>query len=222
MIPENGDLSLLRYYILQHFIDGWVQICLQRFTRTILFAKICINYWDFMTTTLSYHDKNNLKSKLNDFDVAHATSPIAQRISSLPNDSSHPLYFLFARENPEDLSDVWCEEELLFDWATRAMGQAGFWGWGVGQVRWTNAFPPGWDVLRGRHSSRTGHDQQQPLGAKFQSLFHPRCTNKKTRNSPTKKWTKCNCGKQASFYDHLRLDERYHEVNIFFRTYGWL
>lgn len=79
-----------------------------------------------MTTTLSYHDKNNLKSKLNDFDVAHATSPIAQRISSLPNDSSHPLYFLFARENPEDLSDVWCEEELLFDWATRAMGQAGF------------------------------------------------------------------------------------------------
>ena len=27
------------------------------------------------------------------------------------------------RDNPEDLSDVWCEEEVLFDWATRAMGQ---------------------------------------------------------------------------------------------------
>ena len=35
-----------------------------------------------MSTTLSYHDKNNLKSKLNDFDSAHATSPMAQLTSS--------------------------------------------------------------------------------------------------------------------------------------------
>eukprot|EP00434_Breviolum_minutum_P034145 symbB.v1.2.030211.t1/scaffold3381.1/size58006/6 len=47
------------------------------------------------------------------------------------------MFWKHFSENPEDLSDVWCEEELLFDWATRR------------------------DVLWGRHSSRTGHDQQQ-------------------------------------------------------------
>eukprot|EP00435_Cladocopium_sp_Y103_P037963 s1949_g10.t1 len=34
------------------------------------------------------------------------------------------MFWKHFSENPEDLSDVWCEEEVLFDWATRAMGQA--------------------------------------------------------------------------------------------------
>lgn len=34
------------------------------------------------------------------------------------------MFWKHFSDNPEDLSDVWCEEEVLFDWATRAMGQA--------------------------------------------------------------------------------------------------
>lgn len=34
------------------------------------------------------------------------------------------MFWKHFSENPEDLSDVWCDEEVLFDWATRAMGQA--------------------------------------------------------------------------------------------------
>eukprot|EP00913_Durusdinium_trenchii_P010774 g10107.t1 len=34
------------------------------------------------------------------------------------------MFWKHFSDNPDTLSDVWCEEEVLFDWATRAMGQA--------------------------------------------------------------------------------------------------
>ena len=53
--------------------------------------------------------------------------PLLSSIVQLPRFPMirHIHCFFLARDNPDDLSDVWCEEELLFDWATRAMGQAG-------------------------------------------------------------------------------------------------
>lgn len=78
---------------------------------------------------------------------------------------------------------------------------------------------------RPRRTMGTSFQQNRPRPAtatwgQVSQLFHPSCTNKKTRNSPTKKWSQCNCGKQASFYDHLRLNERYHEVKILWNL--WL
>ncbi|CAJ1438422.1 unnamed protein product [Effrenium voratum] len=34
------------------------------------------------------------------------------------------MFWKYFSDNPDTLTDVWCDEEVLFDWATRAMGQA--------------------------------------------------------------------------------------------------
>ena len=66
-------------------------------------------------------------------------SPEETSTHSKPAPGATPSgYAACLRENPEDLSDVWCDEEVLFDWATRAMGQAQLqwhpFGWSQGPV----------------------------------------------------------------------------------------